>query len=154
MSENIRGAIFNALGDIADFVVLDAFAGSGALGIEALSRGAQKAFFIDSDKRAASTIKSNVQKLGLESQAKIIQANISSWSDIYTEQLFDLVLADPPYDDIKPDVLAKIAGHAGEGAVIVFSLPPDHVVELPKDQFEPLAYKHYGDASLVFYRKV
>src|SRR5258708_5562120 len=79
MSENIRGALFNALGELGGLNVLDAFAGSGALGFEALSRGAKSAVLVEADRLAQKTIAENIQTLGLETRAKLVKASASAW---------------------------------------------------------------------------
>ena len=72
MSDKARGALFNVLGDVEGMSVLDAFAGSGALGFEALSRGASHVTSIDKDRMAVKTIKNNAVELSVESRAKVI----------------------------------------------------------------------------------
>src|SRR6185312_1690039 len=79
MSERVRGGLFNALGDIENLTVLDAFAGSGALGFEAISRGAASVLAVEIDKRAQDAISRNIRTLGLAKQMKLVRANCSSW---------------------------------------------------------------------------
>ncbi len=152
MSEKVRGALFNALGDIAGLSVLDAFAGSGALSFEAISRGAKQATAIDMDKNAYAAVKRSAKELGVEAKVKIVRANAGSWSDNNSNKEFDVILLDPPYDDIRPDLLEKLAAHAKTGGVIVLSLPPRANISLTSN-LQPLTSKSYGDAQLVFYRK-
>src|SRR5262245_46897524 len=80
MSEKARGAIFNALGELSGLTVLDAFAGSGALTIEAISRGAESALAIDVDKYAYETIQANFKALKLDEKAIVMRKNVSGWS--------------------------------------------------------------------------
>lgn len=154
MGEKMRGAIFNALGDIEGLAVLDPFGGTGALSFEAISRGAQHAQVLESDKRVFANLTKNVQILGVESKVKATLANASSWSDNNPEHLFDLVLLDPPYDSIKMALIDKLANHAKPKGVVVVSHPPRVGIELSADQFELLVSKSYGDGNLVFYRKL
>lgn len=151
MSEKGRGALFNALGDVSGLTVLDAFAGSGALGFEALSRGASHVTAIEHDRNAQITIADNVRSLNIE-DIKLIKANAAGWLST-ARDTFDLVLLDPPYDDLQPALLAKLADRAVRGGTVVMSLPPGTDAELPADKFKQLARKNYGDAELVFYRK-
>src|SRR6185369_4075488 len=102
-----RGALFNALGDLGGLHVLDAFAGSGACSIEAVSRGAASVLAIDIDPEAVKTIAENVRKLDLEDVITVRRKNISGWSRNNQDKKFDVVLADPPYTDIRPDVLER-----------------------------------------------
>lgn len=154
MSEKARGALFNALGDISQLDVLDAFAGSGALGLEAISRGAKFVTAVDSDKKSTDTVKDNAMTLGVSGQIKVTRANISSWLDNNPKVKFDLVLCDPPYDSVNNEALVKAALAAKIGGTIVFSLPPNHELSLPKKGYEPLGVKNYGDATLAFCRRI
>ncbi|MCA9327407.1 RsmD family RNA methyltransferase [Candidatus Saccharibacteria bacterium] len=152
MSEKARGAIFNALGDIEGLTVLDAFAGSGALAIEALSRGASSALAIDIDPEAAKTIAANIKLLDLEDTMLLRRKNISGWSRNNQDTVFDIVLADPPYDDIRPKLLESLCAHVKQGGVFVLSWPGGE----PIRQFPGLdvaAQKPLGDIQLVFYKK-
>ncbi len=150
MSDKVRGALFNALGDISGLTVLDAFAGSGALSFEAISRGAKSALAIDSDQAAQRAISENVKSLNLASNVKLVKASVNAWLST-TNQDFDIVVADPPYDNLQPDVLAKLAERAKRGGLIVFSLPPGANFQLPAT-YQQLSTKSYGDAQLKFYR--
>lgn len=153
MSEKARGAIYNALGDIEALTVLDAFAGSGALGIEALSRGADSVVAVDMDRLAAHSIRENRKELGLEGRLSVYQQNISSWSDTNLDARFDIVLLDPPYDAIRMPLLEKVARHTKLNGLAVLSWPGSH--RLPDlVGFEMVAQKPLGDIQLAFYRKV
>src|SRR5665213_172068 len=77
MSDKARGGLFNALGDIDDLTILDAFAGSGALSFEAISRGAASAVAVDIDKNAYQSIQENIVSLNLKDKVKAIRANVS-----------------------------------------------------------------------------
>jgi len=154
MSEKARGALFNSLGDVHGLTALDAYAGSGALTIEAISRGVATDVAIDLDKGAYTTIVKNVHNLGLEEQVQTFRANVSGWSNNNSDRLFDLVLLDPPYNEIRIDVLRRLAKHCKPGGVIVLSLPPDDDFVLPVAEFKILARHNYGDATLAFYRRI
>jgi len=95
-SGRAREAVFSILGDISGARVLDLFAGSGALGIEALSRGAAHVIFIDSEIAAIRTILDNISRLGLGERAVVTKADIAAAPLPVLEQL-DLVFVDPPY---------------------------------------------------------
>jgi 16S rRNA (guanine966-N2)-methyltransferase len=151
MSDKVRGALFNVLGDIDNLEVLDAFAGSGALGFEAVSRGAKHVLAIDSDKKAQSVIEQNVRELGLSRKVRLIKASANAWLGT-TEDAFDLVLLDPPYDDLQPKLVTRLAERTNIGGIVVLSQPPEAKPELP-DDFSQLATKDYGDAQLFFFRR-
>jgi 16S rRNA (guanine966-N2)-methyltransferase len=153
MSDRIRGALFNTLGDIEGLTVLDAFAGSGAIGIEAVSRGASHAIMIDNDKPAQKAIAENITALDIGSSAKLVLANCSSWSDNNTGQLFDLVIVDPPYDDLQIPTVTKLGRHVTGGGLYVLSWPGGQVI--PEiENFKLISYKTYGDAQLLFMRRL
>ncbi|MCA9324808.1 RsmD family RNA methyltransferase [Candidatus Saccharibacteria bacterium] len=151
MSEKVRGAIFNALGDIDGLTIFDPFAGSGAVGFEAISRGASSATLLDIDKNAFECMKSNIHELASEDRVKAVRVNAASWLETQPDKLFDVVVLDPPYDDIKLALLQKLADRARPGGIVVLSLPPNDHVELPSS-FTLLSSKSYGDATLWFYR--
>lgn len=151
MSDKIRGALFNALGDLDGLTVLDAYAGSGACSIEAVSRGATSVLAIDVDPVAVKTIAKNVKTLELTDRITVRCKNISGWSRNNQDKQFDVVLADPPYDDVRPDVLERLAVHVRSGGILVLSWPGSE----PVREFAGLtvvSHKTYGDAQLVFYR--
>ena len=151
MSEKARGAIFNALGDINELTVLDAYAGSGALAIEAVSRGAKHVTAIDVDVEAVKSMSKAVKELGVDDQMQVLRKNISGWSRNNQHRQYDIVLADPPYDDIRPDVIERLGVHVADGGVLVLSWPGSEAVrELVG--LEIASKKSYGDIQLVFYQ--
>lgn len=153
MSEKMRGALFNMLGDIEDLSILDAYSGSGAMAIEAISRGAAKVVAIEIDPHAFDVIRSNIRTLNLESQIKVIRANVSKWSEGNFTSTFNLVICDPPYDDIKLSQLEKLKAHVAKDGLLVISLPTN----FDRPAFEGFTLeedRNYGDGSLVFYRKI
>jgi 16S rRNA (guanine(966)-N(2))-methyltransferase RsmD len=96
-SDRVREALFSILGDITDLRVLDLFAGSGALGIEALSRGAQKATLVDSGHAAVAAIRRNLDTLGLEAEVVSQPAARFLQAASRDGRQYDLVFLDPPY---------------------------------------------------------
>jgi len=99
-SERVREAMFNSLGSldaIAGASVVDLFAGTGALGIEALSRGATSATFVEADQGAIRAIHDNMRATGLEARAHVVHADVSRWLDRASADPFDVAFADPPY---------------------------------------------------------
>lgn len=153
MSDKMRGALFNSLGDITGLTVLDAFAGSGALSFEAISRGANSALAIELDKQAFQTVAQNIQQLALDKKMQVLRKNVRGWSRNHQQLTFDLVLADPPYDDIRPDILQSLVAHVQTGGLMVVSWPGK---EPPRDfdGLDRLDAKSHGDAQLVFYRRI
>ena len=95
-SDRVREAAFNLIGPVDEAAVLDLFAGSGAMGLEALSRGAASASFVELDREACRTISRNLEKLGLTG-ARVVQQDAARFV-AGTDRTYDLVLIDPPYD--------------------------------------------------------
>jgi 16S rRNA (guanine966-N2)-methyltransferase len=152
MSEKVRGALFNALGDIEGLSVLDAFAGSGALSLEAISRGASFAVAIERDPHVHKTLKHSIKELDLEDKVKAIRAGAGAWSDNNPAATFDIVMLAPPYDDLQPNLLQKLIIHLKDTGILVLDYPG----KLGPPQFSGLKLalqKNYGDAQVVFYRK-
>lgn len=98
-TDRVREATFNALysmGAIEDATFVDLFAGSGALGLEALSRGAAEVTFVERDRAALAAIRTNIETLGFGDRTSVVSADSMRW--ILTADAYDVVLADPPYD--------------------------------------------------------
>ena len=96
--DRVREAAFNLIGPVDDAVVLDLFAGSGAMGLEALSRGAAHATFVESNREACRTINRNLDKLALEGATVLCQDALTALrADARTGARYDLVFVDPPY---------------------------------------------------------
>lgn len=153
MSDKIRGALFNVLGDINGLSLLDAFAGSGGISYEAASRGAGRVLAIENDKQAARTISENIEALNLQAKVELKKGNAVGWSNRNRLTLFDIVVLDPPFDEVLYTNLIKLTRHAKPGGLVVLSLPSDEdKFRLPG--FNEVARKFYGDAQLVFYRKI
>ncbi len=151
MSEKTRGALFGALGDIKGLTVFDPFAGSGALAIEAISRGAKHATAVEVDKAAHTSIIQNINKLDIKDLMEAVRANASAWSNRHPDQQFDLILCDPPFDAIDYKTLRKLIRHLKEGGVLVVNLPGKHE-PLTFDNIHIVRSKNYGDSQLIFYK--
>lgn len=97
-SDRVRAAIFSILGSVEGARCLDLFAGSGALGIEALSRGARTCLFVERDRRACRVIRANLERLGFEDAAvRCADVERALREEAASGRRYDLVLADPPY---------------------------------------------------------
>lgn len=152
MSERIRNALFNSIGsEIAGARVLDAFAGSGALGIEAISRGAAHATFIDKDRVAQRVIDGNITTLNIADKTKNVKANVASWVSTYDGELFDIILVDPPYHDPQFSTAMSLIGLLKPGALMVLSRPGRS--ESPTGaRIVVVDNRSYGDAALTYFR--
>lgn len=152
MSEKMRGAIFGALGDIKGLTVFDAFAGSGALALEAISRGAVSAVAVEVDPAAHKVITKNITDLGIEDRVKVVRAYAGAWSTRHQAQLFDIILLDPPYDNIPYRDLKRMPRHLKDDGVLVLSWP-GKIDPLTFDDFTIVQEKNYGDGQLIFYKR-
>lgn len=150
MSDKIRGALFNMLGDLSGLTVADLYAGSGAISIEAISRGATDVTAIEADKVAFATIKRNIDLLNLSQKIAAHKIFVHSWLN-RTNDTFDIVIADPPYDDLQYKTLDKLHSVVKAGGLLVYSLPPNARLVLP-ESCELLSEKSYGDAKLLFFK--
>lgn len=149
MSEKMRGAIFNSLGDIVDLSLLDCYSGSGALAFEAISRGAGPVTVIDKSVNAVQTIKTNLKNLGLENDIKIISASIESWLKTNTT-FYNLIIADPPYDQINIKTINNLSNILMPKGMLVLSWPK---IPLPNiSKLLLVKEKSFGDGQLAFYR--
>ncbi len=153
MGERIRNALFNKLSsEIEGAVVLDAFAGSGSLGLEAISRGAARAVLVERDRVAQNIITKNIKTVGAESQTKLVKASVANWMETNAEAQFDIIFADPPYHDMQLSTVMKLIGLLKPNGLMVLSYPgrgeaPTELGVVVVDN------RSYGDAALAFYRK-
>ncbi len=152
MSERIRGALFNSLAsEVQGARVLDAFAGSGALGLEALSRGAKEAVFVERDRVAQKVIAKNIAKLQAEDRAHLSRATVSSWLGTYEGESFDIIFADPPYHDPQLSTALELLGLLKPNGLMVLSYPGRG--EVPTELGDVVVdIRSYGNAALAFYR--
>lgn len=149
MSERIRGSLFNIIGsDLEGAIVLDAFAGSGSLGLEAISRGATHATFIERDRVAQNVITNNIKTLGVEQVTKLVKAPVASWADT-TDQHYDFIFADPPYHDLQLSTVGKLTKLLKPNGLMVLSYTGRG--EVPTDLGVVVVdNRRYGDAVLAF----
>lgn len=151
MSERMRAALFNILGDIDGVEVLDAFAGTGALGLETLSRSAARVVFIEKDRVAQNVIQENIDTLGVSQQAQLIRTSVGAWSETTENQSFDLIFADPPYHDMQLSTVGKLVKYLKPKGLMILShsgresAPTVNGVVVVDN-------RSYGDAALAFYR--
>lgn len=150
MGERERLAIFNVLGNfIIDTNVLDLYAGSGALGIEAISRGAKTVKFVDKNRNVINTIKESLAELSITENSDLVCTNINTITDAISEK-FPLIFADPPYDDYDPEVLGTIAELLEPGGILVLS-HPDKPMKI--NGLKIIKTSKYARAFITYYQK-
>jgi 16S rRNA (guanine966-N2)-methyltransferase len=155
MSEKMKAALFNILGDIEGLTFLDAFAGTGALAFEAASRGASFVMVVEKDRAVFEAAEQSVKMLRLNKTVHATRAHIAGWSVRNIEKdKYDILLLDPPYDDLQLSLIQKlIKRHIKPGGLAVLSYPGK--AEVPEFVgVKIVENKNYGDAQLVFYRKL
>ncbi|MBR0480641.1 16S rRNA (guanine(966)-N(2))-methyltransferase RsmD [Candidatus Saccharibacteria bacterium] len=152
MGERERLALFNSLSASRDFDnvrILDLFAGSGALGIEALSRGAAHAVFVEKNHTLANQLKSNLEKLEVFGYATVLPKNALTVLDELTGLKFDFIFADPPYDDLQPDFLQNIANFLTDNGIFILSNPVNVNPDVPNLRL--ISQKTYAGCQLGFF---
>jgi len=152
MGERIRNALFNKVsGELGDAVVLDAFAGSGALGLEALSRGANKVVFVEKDRIAQKIIENNIRTLNIGEEATLVRASVSAWAKT-TADRFDVIFADPPYHNPQLSTVSELIALLKPNGLMVLSYPGRGEM-LTETGVVVVDNRSYGNAALAFYRK-
>lgn len=159
-TDRVKQTLFGILEPGLDgAVVLDLYAGSGAGGIEALSRGAARAVFVEKDAGAARVIGENLRRTRLEGSARVVRREAAGWladpAGAAPEAPFDLVLVDPPYADVAGlrQVLELVARHVRPGGLVVAKhfwrdVPPASVGLLGSER-----ERRFGETALTFYRR-
>lgn len=149
-SDKIRGAIFNMLASrdaIEDASVLDAFCGTGALGLEALSRGASRCTFIDKAKEALSLAQENVRVLGVEDQCDFLLKDAVKMKS--TEKTYDLIFLDPPYFlDLVPQILEQLLTEKMFSENAWVACETEKKVDISVSGFAVENEKKYGDTKI------
>jgi 16S rRNA (guanine(966)-N(2))-methyltransferase RsmD len=151
-ADRVRESLFALLGDVADASVLDLYAGSGALGIEALSRGANNAVFVEHSPASVSVLKRNLAELGLADRSRVLRGDaLRVLRRLARERArFDLVLADPPYAAGALDPLLRELSESGvilPGGMLVVERGRRHPVP-PVPGLRLVEHREYGDTVI------
>jgi 16S rRNA (guanine966-N2)-methyltransferase len=151
-SDRAREGLFSSLQSLRDLEgarVLDLYAGSGALGLEALSRGATEAVLVERDPRALAVLRANVGELGLGAQ--VVDADVEAFLARPPER-FDLALLDPPYELDADPVLGLLGPWLSDGAVVVVERSSRGPAPAVPEGWHPLRDRRYGEATLWYFR--
>ena len=158
-TDRVREAIFSALTPFLEGAyVLDAFAGSGALGLEALSRGAAGVVFCEQARPAQLAIKENLAKLGLQERGQLlcgaVEQQLPRWVENAKSQAFDIVLLDPPYNrgliaKIEPLLLGE--GVLAEGALVMLETAAKEPELFADSRWRQLKNRVYGDPAVYYW---
>ncbi|MAI25336.1 MAG: 16S rRNA (guanine(966)-N(2))-methyltransferase RsmD [Spirochaeta sp.] len=156
-SDRVRESLFSRLGDLSGSIVLDLFAGTGALGLESISRGATELVCVDQAAGSIATIKKNADRLGLGTEIQCIRAPAhTAIRRLHSEgRHFDLVFLDPPYADVElvPGTLEQLleCDLLSPGAPVVVEGPRNPALELPVKGFEVEEARRYGDTVVTWF---
>ena len=154
-ADSVRESIFNLLGPVAGARVLDLYAGTGAVGLEALSRGAAHVTFVESDRTAAAAVQRNVEAVGLPGTT-VAATTVESYLAGRPDAPFDLAYVDPPYaldEATLGAVLAALSGRLAPGAVVVVERSARGVEPSWPDVIESVKQKRYGEGLLWYGRR-
>lgn len=154
-SDKLRETLFNVLAPrIRGSSFLDGFAGTGAVGIEALSRGASDVVFVESDPRAVRLISANLARCGIEQRHAIIRAGLANAAERLAGRRFDVVFLDPPYGrSALEQALAAAERLAGDGTLVVIEHATRDVAAESAGALVRVRELPSGDSALTFYRR-
>jgi 16S rRNA (guanine966-N2)-methyltransferase len=158
MREAVRAALFDILGDsVRDTRFLDLFAGTGSIGLEALSRGARESVFVEISEEACQIIRENIENLGVWAQARLYQLDALKAIEIFHRQGSDSTLSSSgrPYGkDLAHKTLAQLAAHPilTDGALVVTEIFKKEKIQREYGLLKAFDERTYGDNSLWFYR--
>lgn len=158
MGDRVRTGLFNALasrGALTDATCLDAFAGTGAVGLEAISRGAAHCDFIERDQKALRTLESNVATLNVADRTQVYRMDVAKWAELYGQAVqYDIIFADSPYDNPQFSTAFLTLRALKQNGLMVLS----HIGRVcePKPEIGVVVVDDliYGEATLTLYRKV
>ena len=143
----VKQALFNILGPrIEGARVLDLFAGSGAIGIEALSRGAAAVTFVDQQPRGLAILRQNLDALGFKDRSHVVRGDVVRWIEASHDAVHaaDLIFLDPPYEDVVLDhALQALDAHAGAATVLAEHSRRQSLPELKRLRVD--RQRRYGD---------
>lgn len=152
-AQSTKEALFSAIQfEIEDRKVLDLFAGSGQLGIEAISRGARHCTFVESNKRAYAIVEQNIKKCKIEDKCTLVFSQASSF--LMNKNNFDIAFADPPYHKgLIEECLPKLVGMMNDDGVIICESARDEELPESVDGWRIDRVRSYGKTKLSYYRK-
>lgn len=157
ITDRVKESLFNIIGpEIQDASFLDLFAGTGSVGIEALSRGADSALFIDLARKAIKTVRANLDMTRLAEQAQVIQGDAFSFLEGPVTQQFDYVyIAPPQYKGMWLKALKMLDAHqewlSSEGWVVI-QIHPRELVDFKLDHLFEFDRRSYGSTLLLFFQ--
>lgn len=159
VSDRAREGLFSSLGDVSGARILDLYAGTGALGIEALSRGAGRAVFVERVPAAIRTIRENLRRADLELAAQVVRSDAERFVIRHDKNgaPFDVVLADPPYDESGPALSTVLSGldegFLAPGSTVILTRRKGSSTDVIPVDWRPARRLEYGDTVLLICRR-
>jgi len=157
-SDKVKGAIFNVLGDkVLEARVLDLFAGTGNLAIEALSRGSREAVLVEKSLDAHKVIHENLEKVGISHKAKLLLMDAFKYIDRYPSEVFNLIFLDPPYHKdlaLKAILMIKEKSYLAPFGVVVAETARDEELNGDIYPFEIRKTGEYGDTKVWYLQRM
>ncbi|MBQ5398137.1 MAG: 16S rRNA (guanine(966)-N(2))-methyltransferase RsmD [Ruminococcus sp.] len=152
-TSKVKEAVFSMIQfDIQGRTFLDLFAGSGQMGIEALSRGAESAVFVDSSRKAVEVVRKNLNNTGFYERAKVLHTDSLSYLDLAPEP-FDIVFLDPPYSTgVLQKALSKVCKNVKKTGIIIAENSENEEILPEYGEFVLDRQKHYGKIKISMYR--
>lgn len=156
--DRVKESLFNILsGAVTGATFLDLYAGTGSVGIEALSRGAKRAMFVENDKVAARTIEENLQTTGFSKSAEIIRADVRDFLRRTPSTAYEIVYVAPPqYKGLWHETLMlldKYADHVAPDGIVIVQIDPSEKTEITLDVLAAYDERRYGNTLLWFFER-
>jgi 16S rRNA (guanine966-N2)-methyltransferase len=157
ITDRVKQSLFDILSPrIEGAAVYDCFAGTGSMGLECLSRGAQQVLFFESDRSAAGLLRKNIASLGVKDRSDVVDRDLFAWFETSAaSQPVDLVFLDPPYRFLteRADGLRKLASrlaadHLAPGGLVIFRHDAKDALDLPG--LSPVDRRQYGEMAIEF----
>ncbi len=157
--EFLRSALFNIIGkEIVDKTVLDIFAGSGSIGLEALSRGASHCTFVDMGRAILKKLSQNIRVLGCEEKSTVEQGRVPGVFSILKENQYDYIFVDPPFDALMKgeflEIEDQLLPYLSESGMIIIRHPENVPYMQDKGLYEMIKEKKYGISILKFKKPI
>jgi 16S rRNA (guanine966-N2)-methyltransferase len=155
MTDRMKEAVFSSLGELDGLKVLDLYAGSGSLGLEALSRGASKGTFVENAREAIVKLEENIQTTGLKRKSEVLWADVKATLERGSSKRYDLVFLDPPYGvavpSVRGDLESIVTGGflSDEGRIVVHR--PQKESQLKPLGLELVWEREFGQARILVF---
>ncbi len=154
ITDKAREAVFAILGDkTQNALVLDLYAGSGSLGIEALSRGAKFIDFVDINPKCSQVIRENLNSLSALKVARIFKMEVGDFLKIQNDYFYDLIFSSPPWRELDIKVIKKIVPNLAKNGIIIMEHSKRVILPQNLNDAELFKSRQYGDTKVSFYKR-